>query len=133
MKKLLVVAGAVLAIPVAGFLLQGVASESGEVVLVRTTDDAGGTHETRVWIVDDEGTSWLRAGRDAAGWYTRLAARPEIEVVRGGETLRVRALPEPDRRARVNELMREKYGWADAYISFLVMRGGSVPIRLVPR
>lgn len=133
MKKLGAVVAVVLGIALLGFLVQGVASESGEVVVVRTLDDAGEKHETRLWIVDDEGVSWLRAGTPGAGWFARLQARPEIEVVRGAETLRVRGVAEPARREHVDELMRRKYGWADAYISAVVTRGGSVPVRLEPR
>ncbi len=133
MKKVLVVAAVVLAVPLLAFLVQGIAAESGEVVVVRTQDGAGNPHETRLWVVDDEGASWLRAGTSGAGWFARLEARPEIEVVRGDETLLVRGVAEPARRQRTNELMREKYGWADAYISFLFSRGDSVPIRLAPR
>src|SRR5690606_9971258 len=33
--------------------LEIVAAESGEVVVLKTTDAAGATHETRLWIVDD--------------------------------------------------------------------------------
>lgn len=133
MKRVLVVVAAVLAIPLLAFLVQGIASESGEVVVVHTQDGAGNPHETRLWIVDDEGASWLRAGSAAAGWFARIEGQPEIEVVRRDETLLVRGVAEPARRQRTNELMREKYGWADVYISFLFSRGDSVPIRLAPR
>ena len=40
MKKVLVVMALVLAIPLLAFLVQGIASESGEVVVVRTQDGA---------------------------------------------------------------------------------------------
>jgi hypothetical protein len=121
-KKILAAVAVVLAIPLALFLVQGPA-ESGEVVVVRTLDDAGAPRETRLWVVDDAD----------AGWLARLEAHPEIEVMRGDETLQERGIPAPARRERTNELMREKYGWADAYISWLVLRGDSVPIRLAPR
>jgi len=113
--------------------LEIVAAESGEVVVLKTTDAAGATHETRLWIVDDGGQPWLRAGSDAAGWYRLLVERPEVEVVRGDATLAVHAVPEVAARARVNELMRAKYGWADAYIALLFGRDDAVPIRLEPR
>jgi hypothetical protein len=133
LKKALVVVAILLAIPLLAFLVQRIAAESGEVVVLRTQDVAGNPHETRLWIVEDEGSSWLRAGTADAGWLARLEARPEIEVVRGDETLLLRGVAEPARRRRTDELMREKYGWADAYIAFLVSRGDSVPIRLAPR
>ena len=130
MRKLLAILGALLATALVLVLVQGIAAESGEVVVVRTRDAAGAWHETRLWIVEDAGTSWLRAGTAEAGWLARVEADPDIEVVRGGETRARRGLPEPARRERIDALMRRKYGWADAYISFLVGRGGSVPVRL---
>ena len=39
----------------------------------------------------------------------------------------------PAKRAELNALMREKYGWADAYIGFFISRAEAVPIRLDPR
>ncbi len=133
MKKALVGLGILLAIPLLVFLVQGIAAESGEVVVLRTTHEAGSIRETRLWIVDDQGASWLRAGTAQAGWYRELAAAPDVEVVRGDLTLEVRGITELQARERVNELMRAKYGWADSYISWLVGRDESVSIRLQPR
>jgi hypothetical protein len=113
--------------------LEMVAAESGEVVVLRTTDVAGAPRETRLWVVDDGSHSWLRAGNEAAGWFLLLRERPDVEVVRGEQTLSVRAVPEPGARARINDLMRAKYGWADAYIGVLFGRDDAVPIRLDPR
>jgi len=113
--------------------LEIVAAESGEVVVLRTTDAAGAPHETRLWIVDDGSHSWLRSGNDASGWFVLLRERPDVEVVRGEQTLAVRAVPEVGARTRINGMMREKYGWADAYIGMLFGRDDAVPIRLDPR
>lgn len=113
--------------------MEMVAAESGEVVVLRTTDAAGAPRETRLWVVDDGSHAWLRSGREEAGWYQQLAARPEVEVVRGDQTLHVRAVPEVGARERVNGLMRAKYGWADAYIGALFGRDDTIPIRLDPR
>ena len=113
--------------------LEMIAAESGEVVVLRTTDAAGAPKETRLWVVEDGSHVWLRSGSEAAGWYQQLAARPEVEVQRGDQTLRVRAVPEVGARTRINGLMREKYGWADAYIGMLFGRDDTIPIRLDPR
>jgi len=113
--------------------LEMVAAESGEVVVLRTTDAAGAPHETRLWIVDDGNHSWLRAGNEASSWFVLLRERPDVEVVRGEETLPVRAVPEVGARTRINGLMHEKYGWADSYIGTLFGRDDTIPIRLDPR
>jgi hypothetical protein len=113
--------------------LEFYAAESGEVVVLRTTDPDGSAQETRLWVIDDGGHAWLRAGNPSVEWYRNLSERPDVEVVRGSQTLLVRAVPQPDARARVNEQMLDKYGWADRYIGALFGREDTVPIRLDPR
>ena len=111
---------------------QYVASESGEVVVLRTRDEAGGVHETRLWVVDHDGSPWLRAGNPSGGWFPRLSARPEVEVVRGSQTLAFQAAPTPEARDTINDLMHEKYGWADSYICLFFPRAAKIPVRLLP-
>jgi hypothetical protein len=119
---------------VAAVALEMIAAESGEGVVLHTTDASGGSQETRLWVVDDDGHPWLRAGNPLSGWLLRLERRPDVEVTRGGQTLAVRGVPVPEARDRIDARMREKYGWADAYISLLLAgRSQSVPVRLDPR
>ena len=47
---------------------------------------AGGPHETRVWIVDDGGALWLRAGNPTSRWLLAIQRDPTVEVERGGAT-----------------------------------------------
>ena len=133
MRWTLRILGALAALTVLVFGSQMLASESGEVVVLRTQDAAGGVHETRLWVVDHEGRPWLRAGYAGTGWFVRLQADPEVELVRGGETLLVRAVPVPGARDRINELVREKYGLADSYVTFFFSRESKIPVRLDPR
>ncbi len=125
--RIVVVLLAALVAIAAGSML---ASESGEVVVLRTTDAAGVPHETRLWVVDEAGHPWLRAGNEGSGWFAQLRERPDVTVIRKGQTLRARAVPEVAARERINERMREEYGWADAYIGFFFGRDDAVPIRL---
>jgi hypothetical protein len=132
MRWTLRILGALLALVLLLFGSQMLASESGEVVVLRT-QDVGGVHETRLWVVKHEGRPWLRAGNADTGWLVRLQAQPEVEVVRGDETLAVRAVPVAEARDRINELMNEKYGLADAYICSFFPRETKIPVRLDPR
>jgi len=125
--------GALLVLALVVFGSQMLASESGEVVVLRTQDASGGVHETRLWVVEHEGRPWLRAGNAGTGWFVRLQAQPEVEVVRGGETLRVLAVPVAGARDRINELMNEKYGLADDYVCSFFPRESKIPVRLDPR
>jgi hypothetical protein len=127
------VAGVLLGLLVLLGIAQQIAAESGEVVVLTTTDAEGRSHETRLWVVDHEGSAWLRAGADVQAWYRRLLERPEVEVERGGSRRPFTAVPQPDQQGTVDRLMRAKYGWADRFISLLFGRDDSVPIRLDPR
>jgi hypothetical protein len=118
---------------VAWFALQSYASESGEVLVIHTVDEVGVPTDTRLWVVDEVGHAWIRAGSPTAGWFKRLQAQPYIEVIRDGRSLAVIAVPVPEAKERVNALMAEKYGWADKFIGFFFSRDKATPIRLDSR
>ena len=126
--------GAVLILLVVVVGLQMVASESGEVVVMRTFigDE---TQEVRLWIVDDQGVSWLRSGQPEAGWYQRVLENPDIQVERGSDLYEYRAFPMEGgpKAAHINALMLYKYGWAEQVIGMMIDRSNSVAIRLDPR
>lgn len=128
------IVGAVVLLAVIVIGLQMVASESGEVVVVRTF--AGGEAKTtRLWVVDDAGVSWLRSGSPSSSWYQRIRENPEIEVERGGELHAYTAFPIEGGPTvdHVNALMSRKYGWADGLIGATLDRSDAVAIRLDPR
>jgi len=133
MRRIALVLGILLGLGLLWFAIQGYAAESGEVVVVRTLDDAEKPQETRLWVVDDAGNAWIRAGHPGAAWLLRLQVEPDIEIMRGGQTLAVRGIPTPEARERINALMAEKYGWADRFIGFFFSRDHAVPILLQPR
>ncbi len=108
------------------------AAESGEVVVLTTTDTEGSPLETRLWVVDHEGDQYLRAGNAAAGWYQRLVADNEVEVVRDGNGAVYLAAPDSSKTETVNDLMADKYGWADSYIGAIFPRDNAIAIRLEP-
>lgn len=125
-------AGILVLIVVGVFGMQFVASESGEVVVLHSVDAAGVEQETRLWVVDFEGAAYLRVGADGSGWYSRLQARPEARVQRGAEIGSYLIVPRPELSAQINALMRDKYGWADGYISLMFDRQGAIPLQLQP-
>lgn len=131
MKALLKVVGLTTALLVTGIMLQIIASESGEVVVVTTQDVSGADKETRLWVVDHDGTAWLRSGSAESGWYQRLLAKPEISILRGDASIDAVAEPTLDAKDTIDRLMNDKYGWADDYIGMLFGRDQGVPIRLI--
>jgi hypothetical protein len=116
---------------IAWWLGQMIASESGEVVVLYTQDNAGEQFSTRLWIVDHEGDAWLRAGSEQAGWYKRLMVLPEIELFRRSDRRSLSAKIEPAYGATINGLMAKKYGWRDAYVGFFFSRDDAIPVRLI--
>jgi Uncharacterized protein conserved in bacteria (DUF2255) len=132
MKLVLRIVAAVIGVVVVLLVLQAIASESGEVVVITTRDAAGAPHETHVWVVDSEGHQWIRSGSPTSGWYMRLQQTPKLELERGGHHAQFGIEPMPAMRAQINALMRSKYGWADAYIGAFFSRANAIPIRLDP-
>jgi hypothetical protein len=113
-------------------LAERVASESGEVVVLTTQEASGAPVQTRLWVVDLDGSQYLR-GDAGSGWYARLLAVPRVRLERDGLAEDHLAVPAAEQRAQINELMRRKYGWRDAYISWLLGgREEAMPVRLAP-
>jgi hypothetical protein len=141
MRTLAWLAGALVAVIL---LLWGamllLAEYGGEVVDLRTTDASGATFETRLWVVDDSGFTWLWAAAPGRRWLERLRTHPEVRLVRGGEVARYRAVPvETDEaRQRIGCLTIERYGLAAhalALIHHALLHHAptkAVPIRLEP-
>lgn len=106
---------------------------SGEVVDLKTFDAEGLGYDTRLWIVEDAGALWLRAGAPDMGWLERIRARPEVTLDRPGwDTTRYRAVPVPERTPAIHARMEEKYGWADELVGLLGNRDEAVAVRLDP-
>jgi hypothetical protein len=115
-------------------LIFGISESGGEIVTLETLDAEGLPHETRLWVADDGGESWLRSGMPTSGWFLRLEANPDVRITRAGETraYRAEAVRDPAVRDRIHARMAEKYGFAERVIG--VSRDGtqSIPVRLVP-
>ncbi|HEX9126837.1 MAG TPA: nitroreductase/quinone reductase family protein [Methylomirabilota bacterium] len=90
-------------------------------VTLHTQTAGGGEKRTHLWVVDDTGAAWLRAGMSSSGWLARIKRNPIVLVERGGRLLRYRAVPirQPEVRDRIHALMREKYGTADRLVGVL--------------
>lgn len=116
MKKLaLGVVGAIVLLAIGMVVL----SESGEVVVIRTSG-ATGTVETRIWVVDTAEGLLVR-GSEGKAWVEAARRATRVELERDGVWRRyaVVDLPGPAAQQRVNALMRDKYGMADLVIGWL--------------
>ena len=113
------------------YLIQLVASERVEVVKLYTTDYNGEEIITRLWVVDYGGYQYIRVGADGSGWFDRLRAAEMVDITRNGRRYRYSWTTRQSKSARINELMRDKYGWGDSFIGYLTGgRSGSIPIEL---
>ena len=112
-----------------------VALEGREVVQLRTVTPGGGVRSTRTWVADADGAMWIEAANVQRPFLLDLRAHPDIELVRGGSVLPVRAQAVPGLGAhqKIRTLLAEKYGWADCWIGLLANTSHSEAVRLVPR
>jgi hypothetical protein len=111
------------------------ALEGREVVRLRTTTPDGGVRTTRTWVADQDGAMWIEAANDQRPFLLDLQAHPEVELVRGGKLLTLRAVPVPGSpgHRKIRTLLAAKYGWADRWIGLLTDTSHSVAVRLEPR
>ena len=110
-----------------------VAGEQIEVVVLRTYDAEGISYDTKLWVVDLEGTPWVRVANPKRQWFQRLLANPRAELIRNQRATAVVATPRdnPEARASIDRLFREKYGIVDWWYGILLRRS-PIPIRLDP-
>lgn len=131
MRMVVKLIAALFALVVVIFVLQGIASETGEVVVLTTQDQT--TSEpitTRLWVVDHDGAMWLR-GDIQSGWSQRALAQPApVQLERDNESYTLSVAAQPAQVELVNQLMRQKYGWRDQLISLMAPREDSVALRL---
>ena len=130
MKLVFKLVGGLVALLVLLFVVQGVASESGEVVVVQTQSEQGEVEETRLWVVDLDDQQYLRSGSPMAAWYQRMQANPSVHIQRGDLSFSATTVSKPEMRAQINQLMNEKYGWADDFIGVMFGRDDAIPILL---
>ena len=112
--------------------LFGIRNFTGEVATLYTNDAEGRTHTTRIWVVDHGHQTWIRSLDPTSPWLDRLIGQPEVRLRRGESTADYRATPLANRRARINALMAEHYGWAEWLLSRIEDRDEVVPVYLDP-
>jgi hypothetical protein len=104
--------------------------------VLRTFDDDGKVYESRMIVIDDGDETWVQSGHHFRGWYHRLRRNPDVELVRGGEVLRYRAvaLDTPEAKAHMKKLLIERSGTFGYYAIRTVLLFAEVrPVRLDPR
>lgn len=103
----------------------------GEVVTLRSFDESGRGHDTRLWLVDHENRSYLR-GDPESGWYLRIQGEPQVELLRSDESRRFEAVPSETMNEHVNRLMEQKYGVANQIVGLMADVEANRAVRLEP-
>jgi hypothetical protein len=136
----LVVAGFVvlaLALDGLGGLVQPALNPGGAEGVLRTTDEAGVSHETRLAVFEDAGGAlWIQSGHHFRGWYSRLKRNPEVELVREDVVSAYHAVPldTPEARQHIRALIVERVGLLGFYaIRTFLLFAEIKPVRLDPR
>lgn len=130
MRKLILF---LVALPVLFGLAILAASEfGGEVVTLYTRDPGGGESRTSLWVVDHDGSQYLRAGDRSSAWFERLRRSPEVRVERAGKAAVYQAVPTPELTPTIDALMAEKYPLADRFIGLVRDPAQSMAVKLVP-
>jgi hypothetical protein len=107
--------------------------ESSGVAIVTTRSDTG-ERSTHVWFVEDAGRVLVEAGSPENGWYRDVQMQPVLDLEAHGLTGRYVAtpLPNPAGHDRIRKLLREKYGFRDAWIALLFDTSRSLAVALEP-
>jgi hypothetical protein len=110
------------------------ALEGQEVVVLRTRTSDGAIRGTRTWVVDDGAAVLIEAAFPERPFFQDLLRNPAVDLNRHHEVRRYRAAPleNPDGHVRIRALLRDKYGWADAWVGMLQDTSRSLAVRLVP-
>jgi len=108
--------------------------DEGEVVELTTFDARAHEHVTDLWIVDVDGSRYVRADLPGADWLERLRAHPEVTLRRDHveERLIARPVDDPAVREAVARAMAEKYGFVDDLVGILRNEDSVVPVILEP-
>ncbi|MHC4453001.1 MAG: nitroreductase/quinone reductase family protein, partial [Planctomycetota bacterium] len=118
LRALLAIAGLL-----AGFVaITGWALESSGVAVIETRMLDGGVRSTHIWYVEPDGELWVEAGTPRNGWYLDVQQTPELHFEADGRSVRCTARPiaDPGAHERLRSLLREKYGFRDAWVGIFV-------------
>ncbi len=104
-------------------------------IVLRSFDESGAPQDTVLSLLDDDGQLWVESGHWFRGWYHRVVANPDIELLRDGQPSPYRAVPldTPQALETVTRLMGKGSG-AGYYIGRTMLLWAPIhPVRLDPR
>jgi hypothetical protein len=102
---------------------------------IETRSAAGEVHRTVIWIVERDGTVYVRSYRGAHGrWFREALANPDIAIHVNGRRVAARAVPATDPASieACSEGLQAKYRRSQSLRAMLVDEVLPTTIRLEP-
>ena len=102
---------------------------------IETRSHAGESHRTIIWIVEQEGTVYIRSYRGPTGrWYREALAEPEVAIHVDGRRIPALAVPATDAASveACSEGLRAKYRRSYSLQAMLVDGVLPTTLKLVP-
>lgn len=109
--------------------------QRGNTAVLRTFDEGGQSKDTVLALLEDNGQLWVESGHWFRGWYNRVKANPDVELVRGGQAAPYRAVPmdSPEALDQVTKLMGKGDGARYWVARTMLLFAPIKPVRLDPR
>jgi hypothetical protein len=109
--------------------------QRGNTVVLRTFDESGQSKDTVLGLRDDNDQLWVESGHWFRGWYKRVLAHPDVELVRNGQAAPYRAVPvdTPEALELVTRLMGKGNGVGYWIGRTMLLWAPIKPVRLDPR
>jgi hypothetical protein len=102
---------------------------------IETRSPAGETHRTIIWIVEQDGTVYIRSYRGPRGrWYREALADPDVAIHVDGRRVPAQAVPATDPASveACSEGLRAKYPRSQSLRAMLVDDVLPTTLKLVP-
>ena len=115
-------------------IIYGASELGGEVVTLVKQTSAGDYSNVRVWIVDRDDYAWIEHGEPEDFWLEQLGERPQVQLVRRGQTRRYKAVMDTASHDLYHQLRAEKYALANTIIQWITQNSPEactgMPVRL---
>ena len=103
--------------------------------VLRIYDAQGQPYERVLSVIEDGEQLWVVSGHHFRGWYRRVRANPDVELIRSGDAKPYRAVvvEDPETKAHVIDVMKSKSAIGYYVSRVLLLFAPIKPVRLDPR
>ncbi|NKC00339.1 MAG: hypothetical protein GKR90_17885 [Pseudomonadales bacterium] len=110
------------------------ALELSEVAIATTYDQSGKPRETHIWYVEKDGELLLEAGNPVNPWVVELRQGSTLSLAINDQTkaYTFKLHDGQQNHQLIRSLMREKYGWRDAWVVMISDVSKSAMLKVSP-